>query len=106
MECSDGDCIWIDVEGLLKKMGGALSKKQIDHENDLRIGHYRTVSKKQRYHENDIGIGHYRTEGGHSSTRRVQSIPGVIGDYLAGVQSSPGAMGDYTSAIGDYLTGI
>ena len=81
-----------------KDGGGTLSKKKIDHENDLRIGHYRTVSKKQRYHENDIWIGHYRTEGGHSSTRRVQSIPGVIGDYLAGVQSSPGAMGDYTSA--------
>ena len=49
--------------GAQKDGGGALSKKQIYHENDLRIGHYRTVSKKQRYHENDIRIGHYRTEG-------------------------------------------
>ena len=48
--------------GGAQKDGRALSKKQIYHENDMRIGHYRTVSKKQRYHENDIRIGHYRTE--------------------------------------------
>ena len=63
MECSEMEIAFgLMSRGCSKRWGGALSKKQIDHENDLRIGHYRTVSKKQRYHENDIRIGHYRTE--------------------------------------------